>query len=86
MCLILFAHRAHPAYPLVVAANRDEWFRRSTAPAGFWPDAPDVLAGRDLEQRGHVAGRHAERAFRRAHELSRSGSEPSDAPLSRRAL
>jgi uncharacterized protein with NRDE domain len=56
MCLILFAHRAHPAYPLVVAANRDEWFRRPTAPAGFWPDAPDVLAGRDLEQQGTWLG------------------------------
>jgi len=56
MCLILFAHHAHPAYPLVVAANRDEWFRRPTAPAGFWPDAPEVLAGRDLEQRGTWLG------------------------------
>ena len=24
MCLILFAHKAHPDYPLVIAANRDE--------------------------------------------------------------
>jgi uncharacterized protein with NRDE domain len=56
MCLILFAHRAHRAFPLVVAANRDEWFRRPTAPAGFWPDAPDVFAGRDLEQRGTWLG------------------------------
>jgi len=56
MCLILFAHRVHPAYPLVVAANRDEWFRRPTAPAGFWPDAPEVLAGRDLEQQGTWLG------------------------------
>src|SRR5262245_66312176 len=56
MCLILFAHRAHAAYPLVVAANRDEWFRRPTAPAGFWPDAPEVFAGRDLEQQGTWLG------------------------------
>jgi uncharacterized protein with NRDE domain len=56
MCLILFAHRAHPAYPLVVAANRDEWFRRPTVPAGFWPDAPEVFAGRDLEQHGTWLG------------------------------
>jgi uncharacterized protein with NRDE domain len=56
MCLILVAHRAHPAYPLVVAANRDEWFRRPTAPAGFWPDAPEVFAGRDLEQHGTWLG------------------------------
>ena len=56
MCLILFAHRAHPDYPLVVAANRDEWFRRPTAPAAFWPDAPEVFAGRDLEQQGTWLG------------------------------
>jgi uncharacterized protein with NRDE domain len=56
MCLILFAYRVHPAYPLVVAANRDEWFRRPTAPAAFWRDAPDVLAGRDLEQMGTWLG------------------------------
>ena len=56
MCLILFAFRVRPDYPLVVAANRDEWFRRPTAPAGFWPDAPAVLAGRDLEQQGTWLG------------------------------
>ncbi|MEO8009537.1 MAG: NRDE family protein, partial [Betaproteobacteria bacterium] len=33
MCLILFAHRADPRYRLVVAANRDEFFQRPTAPA-----------------------------------------------------
>ena len=56
MCLILFAYRAHPRYPLVVAANRDEWFRRPTAPASFWSDRPDVLGGRDLEQGGTWLG------------------------------
>lgn len=56
MCLILVAHRAHPAYRLVVAANRDEWFARPTAPAGFWSEAPDVFAGRDLEAHGTWLG------------------------------
>ncbi|HAU23431.1 MAG TPA: hypothetical protein DCX09_02025, partial [Gammaproteobacteria bacterium] len=36
MCLIIFAHRADPAYPLVLAANRDEFFGRATAHAQFW--------------------------------------------------
>ena len=62
MCLILVAWRAHPDYPLVVAANRDEFFARPTAPAGFWKDAPQVLAGRDLEAGGSWMG------------VSRSGS------------
>ncbi|MEE9265611.1 MAG: NRDE family protein, partial [Gammaproteobacteria bacterium] len=49
MCLIFLAWRRHPDYRLVVAANRDEFYGRPTAPAAFWPEAPDVLAGRDLE-------------------------------------
>jgi uncharacterized protein with NRDE domain len=48
MCLIVFAGDCHPSYRLVLAANRDEYFSRPTAPAAFWHDAPDVLAGRDL--------------------------------------
>ncbi len=56
MCLILLAWQAHPDYPLVVAANRDEFFARPTAPATFWNDAPQVLAGRDLEAGGTWLG------------------------------
>ena len=56
MCLILVAWRVHADYPLVVAANRDEFFIRPTAPAAFWKDAPQVLAGRDLEAGGTWMG------------------------------
>lgn len=56
VCLILVAWHAHPEYPLVVAANRDEYYRRPTAPAAFWPDHPQVLAGRDLEAGGTWMG------------------------------
>jgi len=56
MCLILIAWRVHPDYPLVVAANRDEFFARPTEPAAFWKDAPQVLAGRDLEAGGTWLG------------------------------
>lgn len=47
MCLILFAWHCHPRYALVLAANRDEFYARPSEPLAFWPDAPDVLAGRD---------------------------------------
>jgi uncharacterized protein with NRDE domain len=47
MCLILFAWKSHPDYPLVVAANRDEFYERSTDPMGWWPEHPYVLAGKD---------------------------------------
>jgi uncharacterized protein with NRDE domain len=56
MCLILLAYRAHPGYELVVAANRDEFYDRPTAPLGFWDDAPEVLAGRDLKAGGAWLG------------------------------
>lgn len=56
MCLMIFAHRATPDYPLVVAANRDEFHARPTAPAEFWPDQPRLLAGKDLKQGGTWMG------------------------------
>ncbi|MDT8903659.1 NRDE family protein [Anaeroselena agilis] len=56
MCLIAFAYKAHPRFSLVVAANRDEFYRRPTAPAGFWPECPGVLAGRDLDRGGTWLG------------------------------
>jgi len=56
MCLILLAWRAHPRYPLVVAANRDELHARPTAPLAPWDDAPGVVAGRDLEAGGTWLG------------------------------
>ena len=56
MCLILVAHRVNARFPLVVAANRDEFFRRPTAAADYWSDAPHVLGGRDLEKGGTWLG------------------------------
>jgi uncharacterized protein with NRDE domain len=56
MCLIAFAWKAHPEYSLVVAANRDEWHDRPAAPAAWWSDHPEVLAGRDLQAGGTWLG------------------------------
>ena len=56
MCLILFAYKVHPAYPLIVAANRDEFYKRSSSPVEFWEDAPQILAGRDLKEGGTWLG------------------------------
>lgn len=47
MCLLALALQAHPRYPWVLAANRDEFYARPSAPLGWWADAP-VLGGRDL--------------------------------------
>lgn len=56
MCLIVFAHDCHPAYRLVLVANRDEHFDRPAAPAAVWPDAPQVVGGRDLVAGGTWLG------------------------------
>ena len=52
MCLIAFAWRAHPRWPLVLIANRDEFHGRPAAPAAFLDDAPDVFGGIDLRAGG----------------------------------
>ena len=56
MCLIVIAWHAHPRYACVIAANRDEFHGRPTAPAAWWPDDPNVLAGRDLAAGGTWLG------------------------------
>jgi len=50
MCLIVFDWRpdASGGPLLTVAANRDEFFRRTALPMNWWADAPGLLAGRDL--------------------------------------
>jgi uncharacterized protein with NRDE domain len=56
MCLILLAWQVPGRHALVVAANRDEFHARPSAPAAFWEDQPAILAGRDLEARGTWMG------------------------------
>ena len=56
MCLILLAWQAREDFPFVVAANRDEWRERPTQPAHWWPDHPQVFAGRDERAGGTWMG------------------------------
>lgn len=56
MCLIFFSIQNHPTYSLIVTSNRDEFYDRKTAEAGFWKDNPQVLGGRDLEAGGTWMG------------------------------
>lgn len=54
MCLAFVAIDAHPRYPLVIAANRDEYHARVAQPAHWWPEG--ILAGRDLDAGGTWLG------------------------------
>jgi uncharacterized protein with NRDE domain len=56
MCLILLVWRAHSQYPVVLAANRDEYHERPSAAAAWWPGPAGMLAGRDLKQGGTWLG------------------------------
>ena len=47
MCILFIAVERHRRYPLVIAANRDEYHARPSAPLHRWADADGVLAGRD---------------------------------------
>jgi len=48
MCTILFSYEQRENEPLILLANRDEFYDRPTIPAGTWEDEPGILAGRDL--------------------------------------
>ena len=48
MCIIFIAFEARADYPLILAANRDEFYNRPSAAAGWWDDTPGIFAGRDL--------------------------------------
>lgn len=84
MCLILVAWKVHARFPLVVAANRDEFHGRPAARAAFWDDKPDVLAGRDLQARGTWMGVSRNGRFAAVTNY-RGGTEPG-AAQSRGAL
>ncbi len=52
MCLILIAHQMTEQRPLLVLANRDEFYARPTVAAEHWPETPGMIAGRDLVSGG----------------------------------
>lgn len=56
MCIIFLANQVHPKYPLIVLANRDEFYERPTASAKHWDDHPQIYAGRDLVAGGTWLG------------------------------
>ncbi len=57
MCLVVLALGVFPEAPFVLAANRDEYFARPSAPAGWWShDGVELFGGRDLDKGGTWLG------------------------------
>jgi uncharacterized protein with NRDE domain len=85
MCLILFCIAPDAEHRLVIAANRDELYARPTARPVFWDDAPEVLAGRDLQAGGTWLGISRGGRFAAVTNFREAPIEPVP-PLSRGAL
>ncbi|GHE20583.1 NRDE family protein [Halomonas urumqiensis] len=91
MCLIAFDHNPSSPWRLRLVANRDEFHARPAAPLAVWPDAPDIIGGRDLEAGGtwlavHRQGRFAAVTNVRAPSLAVPDGAPSRGALVRDAL
>lgn len=82
MCLIAFSFNNHPKYKLVLAANRDEFYKRPTRNAQFWDeeDFPNILAGKDLEGNGTWMGVHKDGRWAALTNFRDPSSIKKDAP------
>ncbi len=74
MCLIIIAHRMSADYPLLLAANRDEFFARPTRPARLWPEEA-FIAGRDLTAGGIWLGVGLDGRFAAVTNVRESGGD-----------
>lgn len=80
MCLIVFAWQVVPGMPLIVAANRDEFYERPTLPATWWDDHPQVYAGRDLRGGGTWIGITRNARFAALTNIRAPSEKREDAP------
>ncbi len=85
MCLVLFSYQPGSEFPLVVAANRDEFYARPALGAHYWEDAPGVYGGRDLSAGGTWLGVTTTGRFATVTNFAEEADGP-EPPLSRGAL
>jgi len=84
MCLIAIAVHASPRYPIVIAANRDEFYDRPTRSLHVWDDDPNIMGGRDLRAGGSWLAVTREGRFAAVTNIRGVGDAP--APRSRGEL
>ena len=56
MCIVLIAKNTMKDFPLIILANRDEYFERETQSLGLWRKNTEILAGMDLRGGGTWLG------------------------------
>lgn len=78
VCLILLAFKVDQKYPLIVAANRDEYFARPTSTAHYWLDHPNIFGGRDLQGLGTWMGVTTTGRFAAVANWSRNNERATD--------
>lgn len=79
MCLIALALHQHPRWPLVLAANRDEFHDRPTEPMGPWDDVPGAYGGLDGIAGGSWLA-FRDRRLAAVTNVRRMATPPPDAP------
>ena len=85
MCLIVFAWQLVPNLPLVLAANRDEFYARPALAAHWWHDHPAIYAGRDVQAGGTWLGTDKRGRFAALTNIRNGEKKRADTP-SRGAL
>ena len=86
MCVIALALDASPDWAVLVAANRDEFHARPTEALHWWPDAPQVCAGRDRSAGGTWMGATRAGRFAAVTNLRGAAVAPAGTRRSRGAL
>ena len=79
MCLVALAIDESRRFPLVVAANRDEFFDRPAARMGWWTPAeggPEILGRPRPAGRRHLAGPDRRRPLRPRHQRAPPAATP----------
>lgn len=56
MCILFVAVNQHQDFPLIIAANRDEFFNRGTSESHIWQGQQGIIAGKDLQAGGTWMG------------------------------